>query len=307
MKVLISTHEDRVTTYIKELSARTSLKEFQFLKNAAPKEVDVIIYEPSSSLQNFQPFENLKLVQSIWAGVDSIEGNKTLKAPLARMVDAGLVEGMREYVLGHVLADQLAVSTYKTRQDECNWDDSEWLPLARNTTIGIIGTGNLGTAVGNACSSLGFQVLGWARTAKQLDFPTFHGQDALYEMLGKCDYVVTLLPATSKTHDIIDKQFLAAMKSSATLMNPGRGALLDEDALLDALDNCAIRKAVLDVFKIEPLPKNHPFWARSDILITPHIAAKSRVETACDTIADNLIRLKNGDELLHLVDRNQGY
>lgn len=307
MKILISTHEDRVAEYIKELSSRASLSDFQFTQKAEPKDVDVIIYEPSSALKNFEPFENLKLVQSIWAGVDSIEGNLTLKAPLCRMVDAGLVEGMREYVLGHILADHLKISKYSAQQKENNWDDSSWLPLARNVTIGIIGVGNLGKAVGDACLSLGFNVLGWARTEKQLDFPSFHGQDKLYDMLTQCDYIVTLLPATTNTRDIIDEKFLAAMKRSAILINPGRGALLDEDALIDALDQKTIRRAILDVFKIEPLPTDHPFWMHNDILITPHIAAKSRVDTACDTISENLTRLKNGAELLHLVDRKNGY
>ncbi len=266
-------------------------------------EAEFLVFSPDSPIKDFSELPNLKFVQSIWAGVDAIVQNPTLNAPLSRLVDAGLAEGMREYVMGHILADHIEIKRFETAR---TWDD-QWLPLARSKTIGIIGIGTLGQSVADAARAFGFQVLGWSSSSKSLPYPSYSGEDGLLKTLQNSDYVVTLLPHTDETKDMINAHFLSQMRSDAMLINPGRGALLDEDALLEALENGHIRRAVLDVFKTEPLPNDHPFWTNDKILVTPHIAAKSRLETAIEVILENISRVENGQEPLYLVDREMGY
>lgn len=301
MKIFVSLGEHERETYEKGLSARIDPAKHQLVTRE--EDAEFLVFSPDSRIRDFAKLPNLKFVQSIWAGVDSIVQNETLVVPLARLVDAGLSEGMREYVMGHILADHIEIRRFERAT---RWED-QWLPLARNRTVGIVGIGTLGQSVANAAMALGFRVLGWSQSEKSLDFPTFQGANGLSSLLEQSDYVVTLLPNTPETYDLINAEFLAKMKSTAMLINPGRGALLDETALLDALDKNQIRRAVLDVFKTEPLPADHPFWNNDKILITPHIAAKSRPETAIDVILENLERVSNGQEPKFLVDRKTGY
>ena len=303
LKIHVATHHDRRHEYEHALGEGAAARglHIEMIGAENPEDVDVIIFEPSGPLSDFTPFVNCKLVQSIWAGVDSIIGNPTLTQPLCRMVDAGLAEGMREYVCGHILADHIGLLDYASR---ATWDDKDWLPLARHVRVGIIGMGTLGRACAQGLRALGFEVEGWTRSGND---GTLCGEKGLEDILGQSDYVVTLLPHTPQTENLINAQSLSHMKPSAMLINPGRGALINEDALLDALDGGKIRKAVLDVFKTEPLPDSHRFWTHERVIVTPHIAAKSRVETACETILENLVRLRDGRDFVFEVERAKGY
>ena len=115
-----------------------------------------------------------------------------------------------------------------------------------------------------------------------------------------------LLPLTPQTEGLIDAGRLARLAPGAALINPGRGALIDDTALLGALDG-ALGHATLDVFRQEPLPRDHPFWAHPKVTVTPHIASATRPGTAARVIAENIRRAEAGEPLLHLVDRARGY
>jgi glyoxylate/hydroxypyruvate reductase A len=118
---------------------------------------------------------------------------------------------------------------------------------------------------------------------------------------------VTLLPLTPATENTLDAEALGLLAQGAFIVNPGRGALIDEGALLAALGSGQVGGATLDVFRTEPLPPDHPFWADPRITITPHIAADTRAETSAEVIAENIRRDLDGRPLLHLVDRAAGY
>ena len=126
-------------------------------------------------------------------------------------------------------------------------------------------------------------------------------------MLETSDFLVLLLPHTSETEAVIDARALARMKKGAALINPGRGPLIDDDALIAALDRGHLSHATLDVFRQEPLPKEHRFWSHPKITVTPHIAAYTRPSTSARVIAENVRRAEAGEPLLHLVDRDAGY
>lgn len=275
-------------------------------RDAAPETVDYIVYAPTSPLQDFTPYTNCKAVLSLWAGVERIVGNPTLTQPLCRMVDPALAEGMVEWVVGHALRHHLGMDRHIVNPGKV-WDPT-CPPLARERPIAMLGMGELGTACARALAALNFPVTGWARSPKSVpDIPCLHGADGLEKTLSTAQIVVTLLPKTPDTENLLNARTLALLPKGAAILNPGRGALIDDDALLAALATGHIGHATLDVFRIEPLPQDHPYWTHPRVTVTPHIAADTRAPSSSRVIAENIRRSETGLPLLHQVDRQRGY
>ena len=271
-----------------------------------PAIVDYLVCAPDGPVQDFSPFTRAKAVLNLWAGVENIAPNQTLTQPLARMVDPGLQAGMVEWVTGHVLRHHLGMDA------DIGNTSGDWAPrvppLAHERRVAILGLGELGAACGAALNGLGFDVLGWSRTPKTLPGIACHsGEDGLKAVLKRAEILVLLLPLTAQTENLIDAAALETLPRGAVIINPGRGPLIDDDALLAALDSGQVSHATLDVFRVEPLPKDHAFWAHPGVTITPHIAAATRAETAAPVIAENIRRGEAGEPFLHLVDRSAGY
>ncbi|MEM6374118.1 MAG: glyoxylate/hydroxypyruvate reductase A [Pseudomonadota bacterium] len=269
-------------------------------------QVDYIVYAPNSEVQDFTPFSRAKAVLNLWAGVEAIVNNPTLHIPLCRMVDPALTQGMVEWVTGHILRLHLGMDAH------INAAPGNWIPkappLAFDTRVTILGLGALGAACATALSRLGFDVTGWSRSPKQIDTITcLSGQDGLRTALNRADYCVLLLPSTPDTDTTLNASTLAQMPKGARILNPGRGPLIDDNALLAALDANQINHATLDVFRIEPLPANHPFWSHPKVTVTPHVASETRAAYSVKTIAENIRRGEAGAPFLHLVDRTAGY
>lgn len=271
-----------------------------------PAAVDYIIYAPSVALQDFTPFTRTKAVLSLWAGVERIVGNPTLTQPLCRMVDPALTEGMVEWVTGHTLRHHLGMDRHIVNPARV-WDPT-CPPLARERPVAMLGMGVLGTACARALAALNFPVTGWSTGPKDVSgIPCLHGQGGLAQVLATAQVVVTLLPKTPDTGNLLDARRLAMLPRGAFILNPGRGPIIDDAALLAALDSGQVGHATLDVFRVEPLPQDHPFWAHRHVTVTPHIAADTRPASSCRVIAENIRRSETGLRLLHLVDRARGY
>lgn len=272
----------------------------------APETVEYIVFAPHGVSADFTPYTQCKAVLSLWAGVEEIVENPTLTQPLTRMVDDGLRDGMVQWVAGHVLRHHLDIDR------DIHGQDGIWrhrtVPLARNRRVGILGLGALGVACGVALARLDFDVAGWARSPKSgLGFPAHTGESGLSALLSRSDILVLLLPQTPETDSLLDAARLAELPQGAVIVNPGRGPLIDDAALLEALDSGRLAHATLDVFRTEPLPQDHPFWAHPKVTVTPHIASDTRPETAAPVIAANIMRSEAGKPLLHRVDRCAGY
>lgn len=274
----------------------------QVVTEADPATVDYILYAPTSPLQDFTPFTRAKAVLSLWAGVERIVGNPTLTQPLCRMVDPGLTEGMVEWVVGHTLRHHLGMDRHIVNPGHV-WDPT-CPPLARERPVTILGMGALGAACAAALRSLNFPVTGWSRTPKP---GQLSGEAGLEQALSTPQILVTLLPRTAETENLLDARRLALLPPGAVILNPGRGALIDDDALLSALDRGQVGHATLDVFRIEPLPPGHPYWTHPRVTVTPHIAADTRADSATRVIAENIRRGEAGEPFLHRVDRSRGY
>ncbi len=280
--------------------------DYTLTTEAAPESVDYIIYAPSSGLRDFAPYTRAKAVLSTWAGVETIVGNDSLTMPLARMVDPGLTEGMTEWVTGHVLRHHLGMDA------QIHGLNGDWRkdvpPLARDRKVTILGLGALGAASAEALKALNFDVAGWSRSPKTLPgIETFSGQGGLDTALARAEILVLLLPLTEDTRDLLDAERLARLPRGAMIINPGRGPLIVDEALLTALDSGQVGHATLDVFRVEPLPQDHPFWAHPGVTVTPHIASETRPASASRTIAENIRRGEAREPLLNLVDRARGY
>lgn len=273
----------------------------QVVTEARPEEVDYIVYAPSSPLQDFTPYTRTKAVLNLWAGVEKITGNPTLTQPLTRMVDPGLTEGMVEWVVGHTLRHHLGMDRHIVNPGHV-WDPT-CPPLARERPVTILGMGALGSACAAALRALNFPVTGWSRTPKP---GCLQGEDGLRQALSTAAILVTLLPKTPETENLLNADRLALLPPGAVILNPGRGALIDDDALLAALDR-NVGHATLDVFRVEPLPPDHPYWTHARVTVTPHIAADTRAYSAARVIAENIRRGEAGEPFLHLVDRARGY
>jgi glyoxylate/hydroxypyruvate reductase A len=238
--------------------------------------------------------------------VERIVGNPTLRIPLARMVDHGLTQGMVEWVCGHALRHHLGMDTHILHQDGV-WRP-EAPPLASDRRVSVLGLGALGAACARMLAHLGFRVTGWSRAPKEIaGLRCLSGAEGLRGALEAADILVLLLPLTPATENLLDAARLALLPPGAVILNPGRGPLIDDGALLAALDAGRIGHATLDVFREEPLPPAHPFWAHPRVTVTPHIASETRPESAAEVIAENIRRGEAGEPFLHLVDRRAGY
>lgn len=251
---------------------------------------------------------NLQLIQKLGAGVETIVGNPDLDPAVrvARLKPDAQAQEIAEYCVAYVLCTQRNMALHDRRQRSRLWD-----PVAPRetpaTTVGILGLGHIGARIAACFASLGFRVLGWSRAPKALPgIDCCNGEAALPAMLRECDYLCAVLPSTAETRDLADAGFLAAMKPGAILINVGRGDLIIESDLLAALDSGHLAGAVLDVFRAEPLPPDHPFWSHPKITVTPHVSGW-RVTGGLETVAENYRRLCAGEPILNEVDRAAGY
>jgi glyoxylate/hydroxypyruvate reductase A len=213
---------------------------------------------------------------------------------------------MVEWCVGHALRHHLDMDRDVCRQDR-KWE-KHTPPLARNRRVTVLGLGELGRSVAEALRDLRFNVAGWSRTLRHIDgVTTFSGNEGLGEALAHGEILILLLPLTDDTENILGADALSRLPQGAFLINPGRGQLIDDDALLAALEDGHVGHATLDVFRTEPLPEDHPFWAHRNVTVTPHIASDTRAESAAEVVAENIRRGEAGEPFLHLVDRSAGY
>ena len=251
----------------------------------------------------------LKLVQSLWAGVEGLLADTTLPAdvPLARMVDPAMNEAMAETALWAVLSLQRDAFDYARQQREGRWQPHAQR-AARETTVAVLGLGQMGRATALRLAQGGYRVKGWSARPTSIDgVATQHGDAALPAVLGAAQIVVNLLPLTAATNGLFDARVLALLPRGASFVNLARGAQVVEADLLAALDSGALRHAVLDVFATEPLPAAHPFWAHPKVTVLPHVAAQTDARSASAVAAANVAALRAGRPLQHLVDRKRGY
>lgn len=250
----------------------------------------------------------LKLIQKLGAGVETMMTAPDLPPDvrIARLTASAAADEIAEYCLAYVLAGQRHLAAHQREAASGVW--RQIVPHQRSeTTVAVLGLGHIGARTAALFAMLGFPTLGWSRSAKEIEGVTCHaGEEALGAVLAEADYVCAILPSTDATRDLFHAGTLAQMKPGATLINCGRGDLIVDADLLDALDRGRPGHAVLDVFREEPLPPSHPYWRHACVTVTPHVSGW-RVEDSYGDIAENYQRLLDGRPLLNEVDRRIGY
>jgi len=214
---------------------------------------------------------------------------------------------MRDYVVMSVLALHRRLPAYLDLQRRREWHNLEFA-WADQRRVSVLGLGTLGLASLNALQPFGFQLAGWSRSQKSIPgIQCHHGHDGLQAMLAQTDILICLLPLTSETRHILNADLFAQLPQGASLIQVGRGEHLVQDDLLQALDSGHMEAAIVDVTTPEPLPADHAFWAHPKIILTPHIAAHTRAETAAESTITSLQQLLKGETPLGLVDLAGGY
>ena len=268
-----------------------------------PNEIIIaLLWKPPPEL--FSIVLELEVIFSIGAGVDQLMQCSTIPTdiPIVLMIDAQLTSGMVEYVFYHVLRIHRNMDSYMQQQHERNWTALPYKPSSE-VCVGVMGMGELGSAVANHLSDLGYRVQGWSRGLKSLQgIHSFFGISQLCSFLATTNILVLLLPLTSATRGIISLDRLMELPEGAHVINPGRGSLIVENELSLALKDAHIAGAALDVFSEEPLPLSHQFWGHEKVFITPHIASLTNPATAASSIAQNIKRAQEGKVMIGLID-----
>ena len=273
-----------------------------------PAAIDVVLVAkpPRGALASLP---NLRLICSLWAGVDGLLADPSfpLRVPLTRLIDPQLTASMVESVVMHVMNAHRMAPRYRAQALQSEWRQHEQ-PTAAERTVGILGFGELGRACGEALLPFGFNVCGWTRSPRShpvIECTT--GGDGLSRVLQRSDIVVLLLPNTADTRGLLDAARIASLPRGATVINVGRGAAIDGEALLSALDCGHLEAAILDVFATEPLLPDHRYWTHPRVWVYPHVAAETDARSAARVVADTVRRWRKGLPLPELVEVARGY
>ncbi len=270
--------------------------------------VNIVLGEPDLIKPILPRIKHLEWVQSIWAGVRPLVGQNCRKDYLLTNVRDIFGPLMAEYVCCHMLMHEKKSIERFISQQHKRWDTIAPGQL-KNKSIGILGVGSIGKSIARAAKFFQMKTKGYARnpiTCKYID-EGYTQADDITAFVQDLDYLVSTLPDTPATSGLLNSLIFSAMKPESVLINVGRGNVLDETALVDAICNGKIAGAVLDVFKTEPLPIDHPFWTTKGILITAHTAALSVLVDIAPIFMENFKRFQKGAPLKYCVDFNKGY
>ncbi len=291
---------------LEEKLLNTSIEVYPNVKNK--ESVDfVICWKPKKNV--FNEFPNIKIIQSVGASIDHITNSQIIEPNhiITRIIDEKLSNDMWEFLITIVLSELKSIRTYVTQKAQKTWKQHDYNTI-NNTTISILGLGSIGSLVAEKFAQMGFNVKGWSTSKKQIsNVESYIGIHEFDAFLYNSDFLINLLPLTSKTKGILNKRTFQKLPKGSFLINVGRGEHLVETDLINALDAFMLSGALLDVFRCEPLPKEHPFWNHPKIQITPHVASLTNVKTVIDQIIENYQRFLKNEELLNIVSLEKEY
>jgi len=273
---------------------------------------------------------NLKWVQLLGAGCDHLNGNPLIDAGVTVSTASGVhATPIAEYVLACILSFYRGLpKSYRAQMNK------HWIPQGehvltsrefRRRTVGIIGYGSIGREVARLVKPFGVNVLAVKRAPSQLAETGYmepdlgdpdgsipdavYGVDQLEEVLAQSDVVVLAMPSTAESKGMFSTQQFAAMKEGSYIINIARGHVIDDDALIHALNNGPVLAAALDVFNQEPLPTEHPYWDMEQVILTSHLSGASRphLRRVFEILCENIPRYQNNQPLLNQVDWSRGY
>jgi phosphoglycerate dehydrogenase-like enzyme len=255
----------------------------------------------------------LAWIHSRSAGLDSLLSPELIESPVPLTNGRGAFsQSLGEFVICGALYFAKDLPRMLRWKAERRWDAFNVLELSRQT-MGIVGYGDIGRAIARRAKAFGMKVLALRRDRAPRpgdeDADTVYANPEMHKMLPLCDYVVASAPLTPQTRHMIGAAEFAVMKPEAIVMNVGRGPVIDEAALIAALQTKRIRGAVLDVVEVEPLPPDSPLWGMENVLLSFHTADHTAdwLEDAVRLFMEQFRRWRNGEALLNVVDKRAGY
>lgn len=275
---------------------------------AAPADY-AVVWAPPQQFMDEQT--RLKGIFNIGAGVDALMKLRLpAGTPVIRLDDAGMSVQMAEYVCHAVIRHFREFDGYEADAAQGKWSYRK-TRLRKDFPVGVMGLGVLGERVGQALAQFDFPVMGWSRSAKAVaGMQCFAGEAGFPEFLAATRILVCLLPLTPDTEGIMRRDTLARLQPGAYVINVARGGHLVDEDLIALIDSGHVAGAMLDVFRTEPLPASHPFWAHPKITVTPHTSARTLREESIAQIAGKLRALQQGAPIASLagvVDTKKGY
>ena len=266
----------------------------------------VILGQPDLIAEALNKMPDVRWVQSSWAGVTPLLDLGRSDYMLTGVKDT-FGSQMAEYVLGYLLANELKIFERLGRQaSRCWWEEPSG--TLQGKALGIMGTGSIGGHIARMAQLFGMRITGYSHGGAPVEgFERVFARNQFADFLAEPDYLVCVLPDTPGTRHLLDSNAFFFMKNNCYLVNVGRGALIDEEALAQALVKGELSGAVLDVFQIEPLPKESPLWNAPGLIVTGHVAAKSRPEDIARIFRENYRRYVEGEQLKYRIDFEKGY
>ncbi len=255
----------------------------------------------------------VRWVHYMWAGLDGVLFPELLESAVPVTNGRGVFsEGLGEFAVAAMLYFAKDFGRMGRSQRAGLWDPFEvdWLS---GRTVGIVGYGEIGRSVARRATALGMSVVALRRRPElsqgDSHIAGIYGPEHLRDMLARTDYLVACAPLTPGTRGMIGSGELDALPQGAVVINVGRGPVIDEGALVRALERNRIRGAALDVFDTEPLPPGHPFFRLENVLLSPHCADRTPdwLDNAMQLFLDNLERFRSGRPLRNLIDKMTGY
>lgn len=276
-----------------------------------PQDTDILCGAQGLERFDYKNLKDLKLVLLQSIGIDYL--------PLKDMEEQGITlcnnKGaysipIGEWIVFNMLEIVKQSKYFINNQREKTWKVTNEVKTLFGKTVLFLGTGTIAVEGAKRLQGFEMNVVGFNRSGNKVEyFNEICTEDNLKEKMQEADFIVAALPSTGKTNKFIDEEKLSWLKPEASIINISRGSVIDEDALVKALEEKRLYAAALDVFQVEPLPENHPFWDLENVYLFPHNSFGSEYtsEKQFETIYENLKRYKDGKELLNVVDFKKGY
>jgi phosphoglycerate dehydrogenase-like enzyme len=317
--LVLANPAERQLAMLEQLPVETSIavgEQAEAFERTAP-EADVIFnWSGSGDLLRdvFRLCPRVRWVHTRSAGLDGLLFPELVESAAALTNASGVFsESLGEFALAGILFFAKDLRRMIRNQTEGRWEQFDIVDVA-GQTLGIIGYGDIGRAVAARARAMGMRVVAVRRHAPAAGATDAYAEriytpERTAEMIASADYIVAAAPLTEETRGLIGEREFAAMKSTAVVINLGRGPVIDEAAMVRALSDRRIRGAVLDVFDTEPLPEGHPFYRLDNVLLSPHSADHTPdwLERAMQLFLDNFARFHKGLPLNNLVDKKLGY
>jgi phosphoglycerate dehydrogenase-like enzyme len=304
--LIVSNDAEELAAIVGDIGATVAIARDEHEALDTYSDQSILFGSPLAISRVLADMPSVRWVQSTWAGNTPLLGLERRDYTLTGIKDV-FGPQMAEYVIGHLLAIELKLARRADAQRGRQWlDEPSGTLISKN--IGIMGTGSIARTIAQRAATFGLMVTGLSRNGQAV--PEFVGVfcvDRIGDFLPGLDYLVGVLPETAATNNLLDDSALSLLPPHAVFVNVGRGNVVDDDALIGALNSGRLGGAVLDVFDEEPVPGDSSLWEAKNLVITAHIAAISHPDLIVPIFLENYERFVAGQTLLHAIDFEQGY